>query len=528
MIAGLAELGTAAGIFEIAKATAEQGDEAEKTSKKVGLSVEAFQELTYAAKLNKVSTEEMTQALRHLSLNTYKASTGSKEARDQFHKLGLSSDDLAKMPTDQILGKVADKFAVMPDGIKKTAMATQLFGRAGSSLLPMLNQGSKGINALKKEADSLGIVLSSEDAEAGEEFIDNLERAKAALTGLRNIVGMALLPVMNEMIVTFKDFVVANRGDITKTINSGMVILVAHMKDLWALGKRVWNMGKDVVRMLGGLENTLKLLTRTATLFFAVKGLMTMGSWAIGVFSFARGLTALALGLKTAGNAASIAQMKMVAVPLAIGAAIAAVFLMAEDITAFFQGRKSVTGELIKAFDKFADYMNEHFAAEMKYAADLILAPFKFIQDEINEVLDKIKKLEAEFPILAKARKAVFGDSELTAGANAFGPGPTAKERQNHALMTGNAAEIKREFPKGLPGGATPNNLPLNFAPGALDKTGGKAPPTVNTTNNNNFHIDAGGHDPKTAEKIVTKGVKAAQDKTHRDTLKDLTPAVAE
>ena len=64
--------------------------------------------------------------------------------------------------------KIADKFAVMKDGSEKTALALDLFGRAGAKLIPMLNEGSAGISELQEEARALGIVLGKEDLKAAE------------------------------------------------------------------------------------------------------------------------------------------------------------------------------------------------------------------------------------------------------------------------------------------------------------------------------------------------------------------------
>jgi hypothetical protein len=81
----------------------------------------------------------------------------------------------AILPVDQALAKVADRFARMKDGTQKAALATELFGKSGTMLIPLLNKGAKGIAALEAEARRLGITLSQADAEALQKLGDNLD-----------------------------------------------------------------------------------------------------------------------------------------------------------------------------------------------------------------------------------------------------------------------------------------------------------------------------------------------------------------
>ncbi|MFK5283958.1 hypothetical protein ACI3PL_30705, partial [Lacticaseibacillus paracasei] len=63
---------------------------------------------------------------------------------------------------DQILAQVFDKFAAMPDGIEKTALAVHIFGRSGATLIPLLNEGTQGLSAMSEEASRLGLIVSAD------------------------------------------------------------------------------------------------------------------------------------------------------------------------------------------------------------------------------------------------------------------------------------------------------------------------------------------------------------------------------
>jgi len=47
-----------------------------------------------------------------------------------------------------------------------------IFGRSGTNLLPMFEQGAAGINKLQKEAERLGLTMSDEDAKSAEDLTD--------------------------------------------------------------------------------------------------------------------------------------------------------------------------------------------------------------------------------------------------------------------------------------------------------------------------------------------------------------------
>ncbi|WP_338531650.1 hypothetical protein [Nitratireductor thuwali] len=103
--------------------------------------------------------------------------------------------------------EVAGKFVQMEDSAEKTALAVALFGRAGASLIPMLNQGADGIRSMMAEADQLGIVLNERTGKAAEAFNDNLARLGKAKDGLYLIMAEKLLPALEALTNRFVDFV---------------------------------------------------------------------------------------------------------------------------------------------------------------------------------------------------------------------------------------------------------------------------------------------------------------------------------
>jgi hypothetical protein len=172
-----------------------------KASQKIGVSVEALSGLKFAADLSGVSFENLQVSLAKLSVNIDKFNTGTKSAVDTFNRLGIDPSQFAT--TEETLSAIADRFAELPDGATKTALAIEVFGKSGRDLIPLLNQGSAGIKSLTDEAAKLGLVIDTNTARAAEKFNDDLKRLTSVATGFRNQVAVELLPVLTDLADAF-------------------------------------------------------------------------------------------------------------------------------------------------------------------------------------------------------------------------------------------------------------------------------------------------------------------------------------
>src|SRR3546814_14700800 len=109
------------------------------------------------------------------------------EGSKALQALGVAATDAHGQirPTEQVLLDLAEKFADMPDGADKAALAIKLFGREGLNLIPFLTQGREGITALMEEAPRLGLVMPEDVARASEVFNDTLTRLSAIFEGVQ-------------------------------------------------------------------------------------------------------------------------------------------------------------------------------------------------------------------------------------------------------------------------------------------------------------------------------------------------------
>jgi len=186
-----------AGVLAAVRNQLNAADELSKSAQRLGVPIEELSALRHAADMSAVSTSDLDNGLRRLSRNMQDASTGGKKTSALFRDLGISvSDANGKLrPTSEVMADAADRLAAMPDGAKKTALAFELFGRAGTNLIPMLNAGREGLQGMLKEARELGLVVDQKTGKAAENFNDNLSRLSKTVRGVLLQSTAALAPV---------------------------------------------------------------------------------------------------------------------------------------------------------------------------------------------------------------------------------------------------------------------------------------------------------------------------------------------
>lgn len=175
------------------------GDQLNKLSQKTGIAVEKLSELAYAGDLADVNLESLATGIKKLSVNMAEAATNTNsKAAEAFKALGVAVKDSNGnlRSSDAVMADLADRFASMKDGAGKTALAVALFGKAGADLIPLLNQGGKGLADMADEARKLGLVMTGETAKAAEEFNDNMRKLTLSSSALGRSIAADLLPEM--------------------------------------------------------------------------------------------------------------------------------------------------------------------------------------------------------------------------------------------------------------------------------------------------------------------------------------------
>ena len=190
-----------AGVFAASiKSAIDQADAMGKLSTRTGVAADKLQAFVNAGKLADVSQSQLTSGLRVFARTQAEAAEGVATYADAYAKLGVSvsRQDGSLKASDQLLGEIADKFADLPNGPEKAAVAMDIFGRSGAQMITLLNGGSESLERFNYE-------LSENFAQNAEYFNDQITELGIKFEAFRMQLMDALLPALNAIMEVFSD-----------------------------------------------------------------------------------------------------------------------------------------------------------------------------------------------------------------------------------------------------------------------------------------------------------------------------------
>ena len=183
----LAGVATVGGLAALVNRSISAADAIGKTADKIGVGVEALQELRFAAKASGVEQQTLDMALQRFVRRTAEAAQGTGEAKDALAQLGITlrDQDGHLRRSEDLLADVADAFARIEDPAERVRLAFKLFDSEGVALVNLLGDGSGALDQMRERARDLGIVLD-------EHLVRDAERARTELDSLAQVVSANL------------------------------------------------------------------------------------------------------------------------------------------------------------------------------------------------------------------------------------------------------------------------------------------------------------------------------------------------
>jgi hypothetical protein len=272
----------------------------QKVSETTGVSTDALQEWAYAAKSVGVSASAVESDLAKMQKQAMWTGRSLESWADTFK--GMSA------PQANMWG---DAIGISPDTVR------------------LLREGREGIAALRKEAHSVGAVISPEDLKRAAQLKTSVMSLTTQLRAFGTTIAIGTLPMIDKLVTSFKEWLNVNKEWVASNITKFLENLGRVFSELWEDGKKLVDWFKETLGPIGDFGKKLWEATDWAKL---LKG---------------------ALVLLVAYFAPAIA-----AFGLAVGAVIAlsAAF---EDFIAFLEGKDSIIGRLVDSFqEKFPNLAN--------------------------------------------------------------------------------------------------------------------------------------------------------------------------
>lgn len=191
------------------------GEYAEKltlASQKTGMTVNELQKFDAIGKSVGLTTDDMVTAMRKFSEAVVAAGQGAHVGSKGITETAARSGELLKVlgvsvrdvggnmrSTQEILVQLADGFQRLPDGVTKSDLAVQMFGKSGLNMIPFLNMGSARLKELM--ADFGGVIPGLEGTAKGfDELRISQAKYEAASEGLKAELAEGLLPLMAKLL----------------------------------------------------------------------------------------------------------------------------------------------------------------------------------------------------------------------------------------------------------------------------------------------------------------------------------------
>lgn len=389
------------------KSAIDAADETNKMAQKIGVAVKDVAGLQLAFRQAGIDSGALQTSMGKLSV-------AIANGNDAFVAMGISTrnTDGTLKSTRQVLGEVADKFKSYEDGASKTALAIQLFGKAGADLIPLLNAGADSLDQFDEMARKLGLTITDETAARAEKFNDTLDLMGQGFKGISMQVMAELLPTLEGLADQF--FSSMTEGDRLKRIAAGLsiglkglyiaVVLVYEavqtmVDGLYTAGKQIYAVmqGDFKGAMKLGSEYADRLKTNwTSALDEVDKAWNANGSTAVST------MTAIAKAAKTEAPYVSDASKKQTDELKKLDDAYKKLMLSVDEKIATNQAEVDASEKL-----------TESQKLEIKYTAEIEAGTLKLTKAQQENLFAKLKVLKATEDAIAlgKLEKEILDDS---------------------------------------------------------------------------------------------------------------------
>ena len=317
-------------------------DNIDKLSQKIGMSRQTFQELNYAFKQSGIEIGVLQMGMKSFRAEMESAAKGGSSV---FSQLGISATDATgKLRNqDDVMKEALVSLEAMENGTQKVLLAEQLFGRAGTELMPILNGQVGTIQELIDRSHELGLVMSDENVDAGVVFGDTIDDLKQSFFAFMNSVITPLIPLLQ----TLADGAVAlTKGfnGLSKTVK-GLLSVFSGLSVLFA---------GAFVGLLVGVKALMSFISAYQALrsLFAAGGLIqSIYAMTAGLFAQAKAYAAVKVSAFLAASATQKFNMALKAsvIGAVIGGLVEAVAALGNYISKILEAKKQQ-----KEFAKFS------------------------------------------------------------------------------------------------------------------------------------------------------------------------------
>ena len=283
-------------------------DDMNTLSTQTGVATDTLQELKYMEDLVDVSLEQVTGSMAKNIKSMSKAKAGSATYAKAYERLAVSVTDANGnlRDSEDVYWDVIDALGNVANETERNSLAMTIFGKSAQTLNPLIAQGSAGINELKKEAQSVGAVLSQDTLDAMNAVNDQFDRLSAQSDALKREIGVELAPSILSAATEIGTAIQENKEDLINLASGGIDVVTTGMT--WIIEHAQGVVAG--VTAIGGAMLTLKAASKAMDVVGGISSIASLAN-PIGIAVVALGTLATAVvALKTATSKESAEERK--------------------------------------------------------------------------------------------------------------------------------------------------------------------------------------------------------------------------
>lgn len=376
---GIAGVGAAAlgGIGAAFKSVVDRGSEFSRLSQRLGDTTENLSAFAYAAETTGQSVEQLSGHWENLAERILQAQTGTGEAAVAFQTLNLDPAIMQAASATEQMVLLSEAMQSITNDTTRRGILSGFGGDQFQGMNELLKKGPEGIRKLMNEAKTVGATVSTKNAADADKIGAAWNRSFAAVKNAIMSVGVALLP-QAATIEKWANWAVTAAGSV-----------------------RAWI-----------AENQTLVLTVTAVSAAAVAFGTVLAGIGVAAAAIGAGLAALPAIIGTVttvlGAVGAALLSPWVAIPLAIGAAAAAVYAYAGSMDGLRVMWAELTLWMTKRWVDFKNIFVDSWHDMMKWFGDAWASAVNGISNAIIDVAEAVQYFTAEEA--AAARKTLEND----------------------------------------------------------------------------------------------------------------------
>ena len=172
-----------------------------------GMTTTKLQEYEHVARVAGVNSEFMATAVQNMTMRMARGEGETSPLNRGLKALGINMKDASGELRNgaDVTEEAITALAAMDNITERNVIGAQMFAGAWKDLAPVLALGADGIEAARKEAHEMGLVMDRSMLEKANEARINMEKLDATTRKLGQELAMAFVPALNAVTSALTD-----------------------------------------------------------------------------------------------------------------------------------------------------------------------------------------------------------------------------------------------------------------------------------------------------------------------------------